>query len=153
MGSFIKMEESIVLSFRSEDEESGWVEGEGWLAGLIQIRSDIMRGDHRALYLGWLLALQSGEIDDDALEPPVPPGLGDLNAPLDRLADFLRVDSDLIATSAARSPGVHTRDLTKKETDAWLRTLSSKEKDAILYRVGGGFRIGKIPYPITTQNA
>jgi hypothetical protein len=54
-------------------------------------------------YLGWLLAVQTEEIDGDTLEPPVPPGLGDLNASLDRLADFLRLDRDLIAAAAGRA--------------------------------------------------
>ena len=49
----------MVLSFRSEDEEDyEWAEGEGWLGSLLPLRSSLMRGDHRALYLGWLLAVQ-----------------------------------------------------------------------------------------------
>lgn len=125
-------DDSVILSFRSEDEDYEWAEGEGWLASLVQTRSELMRGDHRALYLGWLLAVQSEGIDVDALEPPVPPGLGDLSAPLDRLADFMRIDGDLIAAAAERSPGKQAADLAGNEIGAWLLNLPSKEKDTIL---------------------
>lgn len=40
--------------------------------------------------------------DDVGVEPPVPAGLGALTAPQQALADFLRVDPDLLA--AARRP-------------------------------------------------
>jgi hypothetical protein len=126
---------SVILSFRSEDEDHEWAEGDGWLASLVQIRSELMHGDHRALYLGWLLAVQTEEIDEDGVEPPVPPGLGDLNAPLDRLADFLRIDDDLIAAAAECSPGKQAVGLSGKEICGWLLNLPSKEKDAILARL------------------
>ena len=127
--------DNVILSFHSEDEDYEWAEGEGWLASLVPTRTDLMRGDHRALYLGWLLAVQSEEIDEDALEPPVPPGLGDLNASLDRLADFLRINCDLIAAAAERSPGQQAASLSKKEVGAWVLSLPSREKDALLARL------------------
>jgi hypothetical protein len=50
----------------SQDEEgSDWVEVEGRLSSLISVRAELERGDPRALYLGWLLRAQSGELDDD----------------------------------------------------------------------------------------
>ena len=129
---------NVILSFNSDDEDYEWAEGEGWLAALIPIRADLIRGDHRALYLGWLLAFQTGEIDNDTPEPPVPPGLGDLNASLDRLADFLRIDRDLIAAAAERSPGEQVTSLSEREVDAWVSNLSSREKDALLVRLISG---------------
>lgn len=44
--------DTVILSFRSEEEDYEWAEGDGWLASLSPIRADLMRGDHRALYLG-----------------------------------------------------------------------------------------------------
>jgi len=73
--------DNLIISFRSDEEESEWVEGEGWLGSLIQLRSDLTHGDYRCLYLGWLLAAQAGEFDDDILEPHPPAGLGTLHAP------------------------------------------------------------------------
>src|SRR5918996_221227 len=63
----------LILTFVSEDEEAGdWVEGDGHLSSLISVRAELARGDLRALYLGWLMCAQSGELDDQDLEPPVP---------------------------------------------------------------------------------
>jgi hypothetical protein len=86
-----------ILSFSSRDEEGGgyWVEGEGWLSSLLAVRAELARGDHCALYLGWLLCVQAGELDDDDVEPPVPAGLGELSPALERLVEFLRLDQDL----------------------------------------------------------
>jgi hypothetical protein len=125
-------DDSVILSFRAEDEDYEWAEGEGWLAAIVQTRSELMRGDHRALYLGWLRGVQSEEIDSDALEPPVPPGLGDLSETLNRLADFLRIDRDLITAAAERSPGKEAADLVGNEIGTWLLNLPSMEKDTIL---------------------
>jgi hypothetical protein len=129
---------NVILSFNSDDADYEWSEGEGWLASLLPIRADLIRGDHRALYLGWLLAVQTEEIDDDTPEPPVPPGLGDLNASLDRLAEFLRIDRDLIAAAAECSPGEIAAGLSEREIDAWISKLLSQEKDALLARLING---------------
>jgi hypothetical protein len=44
-----------------------------------------------------------GDEDEDEPEPPVPAGLGSLTAPQRALADFLRVDADLLAVAAEAS--------------------------------------------------
>ena len=67
-------------------------------------------GRFRALYLGWLASCWLADRDDDdeeraRLEPPVPPGLAKLSAPLKALADFLRIDDDLIEAAAPGSDG------------------------------------------------
>ena len=75
-----------MLEFRLLDEEppGEWVEGEAWMpAAWLSIRTDLMRGDYRALYLGWLAGIPMREEDgEDEEEPPVPPGLAKLSAPL-----------------------------------------------------------------------
>ena len=67
--------EHVILSFASEVEPEGWEEGEGRLSPLVPLRAELIAGDARCLYLGWLLCVQRGEFDDDEREPPVPPGL------------------------------------------------------------------------------
>jgi hypothetical protein len=131
-------DDHIVLSFESEIEDYEWDEGESRLASLVPLRSDLMRGDHRALYLGWLLAVQFEEIADDTPEPPVPPGLGKLTAALDCLADFLGIDADLIATAAERSPDEQVSAPSREKIDEWVRALPSAEKDAIVTRLVAG---------------
>lgn len=93
----------LILSFDSEDESGdGWDDdGSGWLSSLVPVRADIAVGDHRALYLAWLLSVQHGELGSDATEPPVPPGLGQLNASLKAFASFLRIEGDLMAAAAS----------------------------------------------------
>jgi len=48
--------------------------------------------------------VQSGEVDEGEAQPPVPPGLGKLSAAQESLADFLRIDADLLAAAAAAAP-------------------------------------------------
>lgn len=129
----------VVLSFCSEDEEGdGWAEGDGWLASMIPIRAALMSGDHRALYLGWLLAVQSDEVDEDTLEPKVPPGLGELDGSLAQLVDFLRIDTDLIAAAAEQSDTLLSASLSKQEIAAWIAGLSAKTKDTVLAKLIAG---------------
>lgn len=125
----------LIFSFHSNEEGADWVDGEGWLGSLIQLRSDLMNGDHRCLYLGWLLAVLDRELDDDSLEPPVPPGLGSFNTPLESLADFLRIDPDLITAAAEKSEKESARRLSAEDISGWVAKARSKDKDAVLIRL------------------
>jgi len=131
-------EDKVILTFQSEDEGGEWAEGEGWLTSLLPIRADLISGDFRALYLGWLGAIVSGEIDDDELEPLVPAGFGTLNASLDRLGDFLRLSRELIAAAAEASPGEHASGLSQEEFGKWVLSLPNQEKDMLLLRMVEG---------------
>jgi hypothetical protein len=129
----------IILTFAS-DEEAGdeWVEGDGQLSSLISMRAELARGDLRALYLGWLLCAQNGELDDDEIEPPVPAGLGQLSASLESFAEFLRIDSDLIDAAAAASPPLVEMESNPAEIREWVARLPSAEKDDLLALLIGG---------------
>ena len=96
----------VILEFLSQEEEGDgeWDDGSGWLSSLIPLRDDLAGGDHRALYLAWLLCVQAGELKDGATEPPVPAGLASSTAPLQALADFLRIDDDLLTVAAHEAP-------------------------------------------------
>ncbi len=64
---------NVIFSFHSEDEEGeDSVESEGLLASIISVRSELARGDLRALYIGWLLCAQSGELEPHDLSPVLP---------------------------------------------------------------------------------
>jgi hypothetical protein len=84
--------------------------GRGQLSSLISVRSELARGDLRALYLGWLLCAQNGCLDDEEIEPPVPAGLGKLSASLSSFAEFLRINADLIDAAAATSSALPERE-------------------------------------------
>jgi hypothetical protein len=87
----------LILNLETREEEGyGWIAGEGLLDPLIPLREAILRGDLRALYLFWLrcAAEQAGWADEDEepdplVEPPVPPGLGQLDPALGAFADFV----------------------------------------------------------------
>src|SRR5579871_4082364 len=91
--------EHVVLDLVSETEEpeDDFTSGAS-LAALAPVRSDLLRGDLRAAYLAWLLAVQTGDVAAGATEPPVPAGLLDLSAPLEAMVEFLRIDDDLLST-------------------------------------------------------
>jgi len=126
----------LVLSFVSEDEDGdGWVDGEGQLSSIIGVRAELERGDLRALYLGWLLCAQNDELDDDDLEPPVPPGLGKLSASLEGMAEFLRIDRDLLHVAAQASAEAVTIAIELMDARKWLRSVVAEDKDDALARL------------------
>jgi hypothetical protein len=98
-----KKGEHLIFEFTSETDDYEWEEGEGWLSSLVSLRADIINGDYRSLYLSWLFCAQMGEMEYDELEPPVPPNLAALNAPLQSFVDFMRIDEDFIVAAAEKS--------------------------------------------------
>jgi hypothetical protein len=98
-----------VLNFHLSEEEPSdeWMEEGDLLGMLAPLRADILRGDYRALYLAWLRAVElyhPDEIAEDEPEPPVPPGLQTLTAPLQAMAEFFGIDKTLLAVAAEASP-------------------------------------------------
>lgn len=135
----------VILSFTSEDEGGGdWVEGEELLSSLMPLRAEVARGDLRCLYLGWLIGVQSGALDDDEFEPAVPPNLAELSGALSQFVDFLRIDPDLLAVAAQASPQTETPSANRQEMAAWVASLPAKQKDDLLVRLmdGGDVHIG-----------
>ncbi len=77
------------------------------LHDLAPLRGMLIDGDLRPLYVAWLACRD----DDEAMEPPVPAGLGKLTPPLKALAEFYEISEDLIGAAAKRSPPLpETRD-------------------------------------------
>ncbi|MEU7882834.1 hypothetical protein [Microbispora bryophytorum] len=122
----------LILNLTSEDVGGDWVEGaEDSLPAIIGVRAELAAGDLRPLYLAWLSAFGAWERDEDAfayefedeLEPPVPAGLGSLSAPQWALADFLRLDADLLAVAAEASPPLVTVRDDPRELVVWIEGL------------------------------
>jgi hypothetical protein len=136
--------EHLILDLTSEEEEEFWEDDiERSLSAIVGVRAELAAGDLRPLYLAWLAAYGAWERDEDAfdyaeqdeLEPPVPPGLRALSAPQQALADFLRLDSDLLAVAAETSPALTAVQDDPRELAAWLADLPQREKDKLLLRV------------------
>lgn len=133
--SLIETGGHLILSLYVDREpDDYWEEPGGQLAAMVQARSELAAGDLRLLYLAWLLALQSDEVDDEDTEPPVPAGLGNLSASLQALVDFFEIDEDLIAVASASSPPVQE----PEGMAGWIASLPEHEKDALLARVTAG---------------
>ena len=97
-------DEHIVLNIEWHDDGGwGWIEGEGWLPRLMPLRDDLLRGDVRLLYLAWLVAITWEDMLDTVTEPPVPPGLRQLSAPLQAFIELFDLDSNLVAAAAEAS--------------------------------------------------
>jgi hypothetical protein len=135
--------EHVIVRFRWDDDEGDdWIEGEGLLDPLLAARGELATGDLRLLYLGWLLKVQLGELDEDdedladEAEPPVPAGLRELTNSLASVAQFLKIDDDLIAVAAkASAPLVSVSD---DGIADWVTALSASEKDKFLTMVAEG---------------
>lgn len=97
----------IVCWERNEEDGCEWIDGKGIIDQLVGIREELMRGDFRSLFLGWLGEFDPEELrspDDDApVMPPIPAGLDRLSAALEALIEHLPVDPDALAVAAAVS--------------------------------------------------
>jgi hypothetical protein len=124
-----------VFSFKADCEDDDWMEAAGWLASMIPLRSEIMSGDLRCLYLAWLLCIQNEEVDDDEEEPCVPANLDELSASERSFADFFGIDYDLIEVAARRSSRSSKNDENCKALKSWVHGLPEKERDEIILRV------------------
>lgn len=127
----------VAISLESDGESFDTADdGSSWLSSLIALRADIASGDERALYLARLLDLQCGEIDDDALEPGRPAGLGRLSPTLDRFVDIMGIDRDLIA--AAEEGSRASAAPSTRQVERWIAALDTDEHVALLARVARG---------------
>jgi hypothetical protein len=82
-------------------------DGNRWMWRLAPLRDELLRGDLRPLYLGWLAS--ADELDDDAKEPDVPPGLANLSPAQQALVEFIEVDPDMLTAAAAASANASSR--------------------------------------------
>lgn len=99
----------------------GMDDGRGWMQRLLPLRDELLRGDLRPLYLGWLAG--AGELPDDEAEPEVPAGLSALSPAQRALAEFLEIDPDRLAAAAAGSaPVPQTTEGDGGRLDVWLQT-------------------------------
>jgi hypothetical protein len=134
--SLVETDSHLILNLYVNQEEADdyWDEPGGQLAAMVQARSELAAGDLRLLYLAWLLALQSDEVDFEETEPPVPAGLGQLSAGLQAVVDFFEIDEDLIAVAAAASPAIEE----PAGLAEWVAFLTTEEKDELLTRTAAG---------------
>jgi hypothetical protein len=110
----------------SESDRFYQEDGSGWMSRLTPLRDELLRGDGRGLYIGWLAGVTAGEMEEEDREPPLPAGMNTLTAAQRALVEFLEIDPDLLAGAAAASVEAPA-DQTVEESDAWLATLPADE--------------------------
>jgi hypothetical protein len=134
----------LVLDMTSEDDSGDWeYDPQGRLSAIVGVRTELAAGDLRPLYLAWLAGYGAGERDEDAfdrdedheLEPLVPPGLTTLTGAQQALADFLRLDGDLLAIAAQTSPSLDEIADDSGQLAAWVAHLPHAEKNRLLLRI------------------
>lgn len=102
------------------------------LEEIAPLRELLMAGDLRPLYVAWLAC--SG--DDDALEPPVPAGLGALPPSLIAMADFYELSEGLLEAAAECSPMLPKgSDDIGTRTKAWAARQSKDELQELVTRL------------------
>lgn len=126
--------EHVVLSIEADCDSDDWMEASGWIASMIPLRSEIISGDLRCLYIAWLLCIQNGAADDDEVEPCVPADLQELSASEKSFADFFGIDCDLIEIAAQKSPRFLKEDENRSALKSLVQSLPEEDKDEILWR-------------------
>ncbi len=138
--------EHWIFDWALEESEShdrfGMDDGNGWMRRLAPLRDELLRGDLRPLYLGWLAA--ASEFGDEAQEPEVPSGLSDLSPPQQALVEFIEIDPDMLAAAAAASPRApeaeeaDNNEARSARLDSWLDTWRREEMAAMLKLITQG---------------
>ena len=92
----------MILEFHAEVVYDEYYDGEekDWMGLLLPLREDLLRGDYRCLYLAWLRCVEEEEVEDDEIEPPLPPGLAEDSESLSAFSSFFEISHDLIGAAA-----------------------------------------------------
>ncbi|MDR1275942.1 MAG: hypothetical protein LBL72_06140 [Candidatus Accumulibacter sp.] len=111
-------------------------DGRGWMRRLLPLRDELLRGDLRSLYLGWLAGAK--ELDDGDLEPPPPSGLKELSPAQEALAEFLGIDPDLLEAASSGSASMSSRESEAQDIAAWLETWRIPDMQDVVKRIALG---------------
>jgi hypothetical protein len=129
----------IVWWERNEEGGWGWTQGEGILDDLIAIREELLRGDHRALFLGWLADFERDEWadpeDGGVLLPPIPAGLNGLSPAQTALIKHFPIDHDALTVAAELSQATRPDRIPIATV---VEKLPVSEMRALLERVAAG---------------
>ncbi len=127
--SFMTSGNYQVLDLDFNPEDGGyWEETDAGLSDFIHLRSDLLDGDYRLLYLAWLKTMTFD------YEPPVPAGLKTLSPPLQNFVQVFGIDPFLVQAAAEASPSLKkalavdyadlVSRLPREECDDFLRRLA-----------------------------
>ena len=161
--------EWLIVDIDPRDESGDWddpADADGWMGSLATLRSEVLAGDLRPLYLGWLAGVglsgpsegdDDADDEDDRPTPPPPAGLGKLTAAQRALAEYVNLPPELLEVAAAGSPpptppadlAAAIRVVPPAEKDAWLLDLLSGRDPLAVARV----RRQLMPHPAPAVSA
>ncbi len=124
LAEVIESGEWLILDILDDSEpgDEDWDDGSGWLAALAPLRTDLLSGDWRLLYLLWLAEVELGGRKDDETEPL--PGIGPLAGALSAFTEFFRIDSDLVEAAAEAAWGEVEDEIAKRNTSGYDRAAT-----------------------------
>lgn len=130
-----KRGEHILIDLvQNEEEGGGWMEGEGLLDEMLELRAQLLAGDYRLLYIAWLYcAANREEASAETVEPPLPPNLKRLDASLKSFMNFWEIPRDLISAASVASETIDTS--AQQNLSSHIGQLSEAEKDEFLKRL------------------
>lgn len=129
-------DDNLILSIAidTDDLDDEWDDASGWLAKLAQLRTALLEGDLRVLYLVWLMAVEAELAAPGETEPL--PGLGPMTPELEAFASFFAIDRDLIAAATERDAEPGSADAAA--ADAIIAAMTNQEKTGFLSRIFDG---------------
>lgn len=130
-----KRGEHILIDLvQNEEGGGGWMEGEGLLDEMLELRAQLLAGDYRLLYIAWLYCqAYSEEASAETVEPPLPPNLKRLDASLKSFMNFWEIPRDLISAASVASETIDTS--AQQNLSSHIGQLSEAEKDEFLRRL------------------
>jgi hypothetical protein len=126
------------LSESEDYDRFGEDDGRGWMARLTPLRDELLRGDWRGLYIGWLGGVTTGEVEEGALEPPVPAGMRQPTSAQRALVNFLGVDRDLLMGAIMASADAAADTTGPEDIETWLDTVPPDDARDVLRRLLAG---------------
>ncbi len=107
-----------------------------YLDATARLREMLIAGDPRALYFLWLCdAMSSSDVDDAAMEPPVPHGLGAFPSDAAELFSFFEADPLLVDAAATDIPTFNARGSQGDSAKAWLESITDSHRNKIIQRL------------------
>ncbi|MFK7984294.1 MAG: hypothetical protein AB8G86_30250 [Saprospiraceae bacterium] len=140
----------VIMDLYWNEEEGGeWVEEEDYILDtFLPLREEILNGDYRTLYLGWLMVEQYkrekgheeeyDDYDEDySSMPSIPANLQRLTTAHQYLIEKFEITEDIVKAAAAVSPNASQQQPDYKKL---IALLSNEEKEAFLLRFAIGER-------------
>ncbi|MGQ4728570.1 hypothetical protein ACUN3E_13020 [Streptomyces sp. Ju416(a)] len=157
-------EHTLVVLRTDFAEQTADAPVEVMLDRLASVRTDLMAGDRRALYLAWLASLgrpdhysiQELQELESEVEPPVPAGLAGLGPGLCSLANVLCVDPRLLRVASSASPDVQSHSQAhQQKLSQWIHQLPDVDKDRLLLQAlqGGAEFPERVRRPLPLSRA